>query len=58
MEGHNYTKVPNREIVSYWSKLIDECDLNVDWSEAHKTIKLFHHFSVKLFNRKYSPNRY
>lgn len=33
---HDYTLLPNKTIVNYWTQRIDECDLNVDWSEAHE----------------------
>lgn len=31
----NYTNLPNKEIVNYWAQRIDECELNVDQSDAH-----------------------
>ena len=29
-------KTKHKEIVDYWSAIEDECDLGVDWSEAHE----------------------
>ena len=31
-------KTTIRQAVDYWSKIVDECELSVDWAEADTTV--------------------